>query len=211
MLPKLKALHEDAKDRRVAYALITNLIGSLDVPAVRKGRFDEAIGIYPADPLSRAGYMARMCCDYASQSKPGWRGAGFNKNRFVDVVTGAAGLGMTPITAKGKFRMSDPPKLDKGPVGWILCRPGNWKETEKPEEKFKEMKGEGLFAERESVQWGWLTDWEQSWKTRDPGESPERWRKWLEHVNQWPMSKDSEQSIKQQLDAVKAILAATDD
>jgi ribosomal protein S16 len=55
MLPKLKNLHDRAEKRSVAYILVTNLIGELDEAAVRQGRFDERLGIYPPDLLSRAG------------------------------------------------------------------------------------------------------------------------------------------------------------
>lgn len=55
MLPKLKDLNNGAKIRRVAYVLVTNLIGKLDEAAVRQGRFDERLGIYPPDLLSRTG------------------------------------------------------------------------------------------------------------------------------------------------------------
>ena len=65
MLPKLKDLNNGAKNRAVAYVLVTNLIGKLDEAAVRKGRFDERMGIYPPDLLSRTGRLL----DQVSQSK----------------------------------------------------------------------------------------------------------------------------------------------
>jgi hypothetical protein len=55
MLPKLKTLHDAARKRSTAYILITNLIGTLDRAAIREGRFDLAVGIYPPDLLSRVG------------------------------------------------------------------------------------------------------------------------------------------------------------
>jgi hypothetical protein len=66
MLPKLKALHKAAKRRSVAYVLNTNLIGKLDDAAVRGGRFDAKVGIYPPDILSRAGRLASAISDYYS-------------------------------------------------------------------------------------------------------------------------------------------------
>ncbi len=64
MLPKLKALHKAAKRRSVAYVLNTNLIGKLDDAAIREGRFDAKVGIYPPDVLSRAGRLATAISDY---------------------------------------------------------------------------------------------------------------------------------------------------
>jgi ATP-dependent 26S proteasome regulatory subunit len=54
MLPKLKALHDAAKKGRVVYLLATNLVGDLDEAAIRAGRFDAEVGLYPPDLLSRA-------------------------------------------------------------------------------------------------------------------------------------------------------------
>jgi hypothetical protein len=52
MLPKLKDLRKEAKKRSTVFVLCTNLIGCLDPAAVRKGRFDEKIGIYPPEPAA---------------------------------------------------------------------------------------------------------------------------------------------------------------
>lgn len=57
MLPKLKTLYDAAKDRRVAFALATNFVGRLDPAAIRGGRFDAIIGVYPPDALSRYGRL----------------------------------------------------------------------------------------------------------------------------------------------------------
>jgi hypothetical protein len=57
MLPKLKDLHKSAKKRSSVFVLSTNLIGGLDEAAVREGRFDRKVGIYPPDPLSRVGRL----------------------------------------------------------------------------------------------------------------------------------------------------------
>src|SRR5438309_6861088 len=57
MLPKLKALNSAAKQRCVVYMLATNLVGDLDEAAIRSGRFDAKVGLYPPDLLSRAGQL----------------------------------------------------------------------------------------------------------------------------------------------------------
>lgn len=55
MLPKLRELHDRAKEHRVAYVLATNRLEDLDDAAIRQGRFDSRVGVYPPDPVSRAG------------------------------------------------------------------------------------------------------------------------------------------------------------
>jgi SpoVK/Ycf46/Vps4 family AAA+-type ATPase len=57
MLPKLKNLDNSAKEQKVAFVLSTNLIGGLDEAAIREGRFDKRIGVYPPDALSRLGRL----------------------------------------------------------------------------------------------------------------------------------------------------------
>jgi ATPase family associated with various cellular activities (AAA) len=190
MLPKLKALSESARGRRVAYALMTNLIGSLDVPAVRKGRFDEAIGIFPSDPLSRAGYMAKICNNYATKNVSPWDGRQYNRERFVEVVRRTKGIGMTPLTAKGWFRLNDDTDLTKKPIGYILGWHNTSPEIDDPEEVWKQQLGSGPFAERESRQWQWLTDWENNCPPKDKWDNETSWKTWLDYVNTPPAGGD---------------------
>jgi hypothetical protein len=70
MLPKLKRLYESAKERRIAFALATNLIQKLDPAAVRSGRFDAWIGVYPPDILSRYGRLYTEVRRYIAETKP---------------------------------------------------------------------------------------------------------------------------------------------
>jgi hypothetical protein len=57
MLPKLKALNEASKERRISYILATNFVDRLDRAVTRGGRFDYRSGIYPPDPVSRLGRL----------------------------------------------------------------------------------------------------------------------------------------------------------
>jgi hypothetical protein len=68
MLPKLKNLYERAKERSTAYVLITNLIGKLDDAAIREGRFDVHLGIYPPDLLSRYGRLKSEVEKYETEA-----------------------------------------------------------------------------------------------------------------------------------------------
>lgn len=200
MLPKLKALHDKAKERAVAFCLITNLIGTLDLPAVRKGRFDDAIGIYPPDPLSRAGYIAYLCGTHAANSARRWGKDKFNVKRYWEVVAKTGGRGMTALTSAGWFRRNDKSNLDEMPIGYIY---GINDEFRAPEEEATfdsgGLKGKGMFAIREYMQWGWLTHWEGAGqefrqKETDPPQRievlKEAWGAYLA----WPRGQDSGQA-----------------
>lgn len=104
MLPKLKNLYEKAKEGGVAYVLITNLIGKLDDAAIRNGRFDERIGIYPPDLLSRYGRLRRAVEQFersAKDEKPPRRPD--HEQRVWDVVRATAGGSMTTLGKPGWF------------------------------------------------------------------------------------------------------------
>jgi hypothetical protein len=60
MLTKLKTLYEQAQRRHTAYALVTNIVSAIDAAAIRGGRFDLLVGVYPPDVLSRIG---RLSCE----------------------------------------------------------------------------------------------------------------------------------------------------
>jgi hypothetical protein len=94
MLPKLKDLRVAAKKRRVVFALATNLIGSLDNAAIRGGRFDKKIGIYPPDRVSRVGWLVS-----------GLKGSlkdGADVERLWDCVAATAGAPMNGIPGQRK-------------------------------------------------------------------------------------------------------------
>jgi len=106
MLPKLKALHEAAKRRSVAYVLNTNLIGKLDDAAIRGGRFDRKVGIYPPDILSRAGRLAAAVSDYyfsPNRSDTVSTRAPQLKERFERAVLSLRLAPMNTLATKGWF------------------------------------------------------------------------------------------------------------
>lgn len=112
MLPKLKTLHKTAKKRSVAYILITNLIGSLDEPTIRKGRFDEKVGIYPPDVLSRAGHFvnnAYVVMERVVEKDP-TTGVPTNdvlRTRLEHILKISCGAGMQDLNRKGYFTRLD--------------------------------------------------------------------------------------------------------
>jgi hypothetical protein len=162
MLPKLKTLNKLAKRRSVSYALITNLIGTLDEASVRSGRFDSKLGIYPPDPLSRAGYLwaevLEFCQECGKAPLPDLR------DRILEVVRNSAGASMQILGSPGWFvRPKDWNSLSGGTPFSYLCNfqsPAvDWSEPEAQLEEF--VIGHGKDAELEYRQWAWITAWEE--------------------------------------------------
>lgn len=101
MLPKLKTLHDRAEKRSVAYVLVTNLIAKLDEAAIRQGRFDLRMGIYPPDVLSRLGRLTRLAFDYADASEGSKSRPAFD--RIWTMVHASGGGAMTTLGKPGWF------------------------------------------------------------------------------------------------------------
>ncbi len=161
MLPKLKNLNQKAKRRGVAYALVTNLIGSLDEAAVRSGRFDEKIGIFPPDLLSRAGRLWSEILEFYSESQGALSVTPELKERVKAVVMKTAGNGMEVLGKKGWYT---------SPGKWTELQPGtpfdfifngrdepDWRS---PEAILQHVLGEGATADQEYLQWAWVRDWD---------------------------------------------------
>lgn len=99
MLPKLKTLYDSAKERRVAFALATNFVGRLDPAAIRGGRFDATIGVYPPDALSRYGRLfaeVQRHIDETGATPP-------DASRFEQVVLATRGASMQHVGKPGWF------------------------------------------------------------------------------------------------------------
>lgn len=167
MLPKLKNLHEKAKKRGVAYALITNLIGTLDEAAVRVGRFDCMIGIYPPDPLSRAGRLINEILAFQAERRGRTKLSKASKERLLDVVQKTAGAPIGVLSREGWFVR---PKLGKripprSPFSYILEAEDSleidWPEAEA---ELKGVLGEGRAAVLEYYQWRWIQIWDERLK-----------------------------------------------
>lgn len=193
MLPKLKELSDRAKDRSVAYVLITNLVGTLDEAAIRSGRFDEKVGVYPPDPLSRLGQLALRCGPEADRGPPG-----LNLERLLEVVQECHGKGMTALNKDGWFTRGTPrapsPQEVTRPLDYVLRRGDlariDWPE---PEETLASVKGSGDAAELEFRQWGWVVDWDR--KVASATDAAETRKQLL----RWPTreaAKDSAQSLR---------------
>jgi ATPase family associated with various cellular activities (AAA) len=104
MLPKLKLLYENASVQSVAFALQTNALGIIDPAAVRRGRFDYRVGIYPPDTLSRIGRMCMAITPYECQPE---RDENVQR-RMLRVVVSTAGGSMTTLARRGNY---SPPRI----------------------------------------------------------------------------------------------------
>ncbi|HLW78454.1 MAG TPA: ATP-binding protein [Terriglobia bacterium] len=157
MLPKLKELHHQAGRRRVAFSLITNVVGGLDPAAIREGRFDRQLGIYPPDPLSRAGHFLSQLFAY----RQGADLAPDAQQRACEVIIRTAGAGMPALVRKGWFRKpKDESELHpETPFHYVLEDGPEpvWPITEAKEY----VQGEGDLARFENRQWLWIKAWDK--------------------------------------------------
>jgi hypothetical protein len=104
MLPKLKTLSDEAKHRRVAYVLLTNDDTRLDEAAVRPGRFDAKLGVYPPDLLSRVGRLLTVVQRHALATDRPLSAA--QRARCVEVICATA---LAPMEAIGQPGWYSPP------------------------------------------------------------------------------------------------------
>jgi hypothetical protein len=170
LLPKLKNLNVKAKRRNTAFCLITNRIGTLDDAAIRSGRFDYKIGIYPPDLLSRTGYVAwnlEVLRESKAESMPtSWWTDTALLTRVIEVLHATEGAPMTMLSEEGNLRKlsrSKPTakqrKNSETILGYIL-EGGNGKyKAGAKDAKFDEKRlGSGTFHEYETRQWQWIMD-----------------------------------------------------
>ncbi len=162
MLPKLKTLNKSAGRRSVAYVLITNLIGTLDEAAIRSGRFDCRLGIYPPDLLSRTGrFLSELMefCRRCSKALPdGCR------ERVGEVVRNTAGGGMQSLGVRGWYvSPKDWDSLRKGtPFHFVLHTNSAQPVWSEPEARITRVQGSGAAAEQEYLQWDWVCQWDKA-------------------------------------------------
>lgn len=168
MLPKLRTLYKTAEKRSVAYILITNLIGSLDEPTIREGRFDKRVGIYPPDLLSRTGRFLSEVAVLMEEDPPSSRpSAEVLEDRLVKIIRDSRGAGMQGLNRKGYF--TRPGNKERPPVGTPLYY-FIWGGRE-PEPPGKDAELEGVKghrtreAVREYKQWAWVQTWDQQFES----------------------------------------------
>jgi hypothetical protein len=156
MLPKLRMLYKTAKRRSGAYVLITNLIGSLDEPTIREGRFDEKIGIYPPDLLSRCGRFWSEAADLLMKEDPPKDpkkalNDKASKERLKSLLTDSAGAGMQALNRQGWFTRSLHYYI--GDNKYKPDAPGK-------DAHLEGVNGIGPLAEFEYLQWAWSDGWD---------------------------------------------------
>lgn len=186
MLPKLKDLHRCAEKRAFAYVLSTNLIGGLDDAAVREGRFDKKIGIYPPDALSRAGRLLNHVAAYLEKKEvqdylkskhkcdPNeLYGLKESAKDALVVINSSKGGSMETLAKPEWFTAPDPTKVkveqslsDAGeklkPFAYIFSRNDKKKcKDAEREAHLTEPVGQGKTAIREFIQWWWIDRWDK--------------------------------------------------
>ncbi|WP_411728329.1 AAA family ATPase [Methyloglobulus sp.] len=168
MLPKLKDLHTQAEKRSVAYVLVTNLIGELDEAAVRQGRFDERLGIYPPDLLSRVGrFLDQVGKDFYKINDVPW-------DRIVEIIKQTGGKGMTILGKPGWFTIPDEKReelKEKKGTPYHFLHVGKKPEWPEPDDELKGIRGEGRTAVTECLQWTWINKWDNKLKDNAPYEN----------------------------------------
>ena len=170
MLPKLKDLHRCAERRCCAYALVTNLIGGLDEAAVRDGRFDRKVGVYPPDPLSRTGRFLSQTGLFLDRKEV--KDAGLKKprnlsKRVLDVVKNTSGGAMETLgkpewmTAPIQWREGSGNNLTPFAYAFYSGAGAQLRQAER-EAHLEEPVGEGKIAIREFIQWWCIVQWDKA-------------------------------------------------
>ncbi|MGO8998393.1 MAG: AAA family ATPase [Polyangiaceae bacterium] len=149
MLPKLAKLHDAAREQRVAYVLATNLVGSLDDAAIRDGRFDEKVGVYPPDLTSRLGRLLSVKQPLTPDQE----------RRLIQVCAMTHDSPMSTLGRKGWFTADVRPRDGTGQA-YVddETKPPRWPTPEFPEIR---RSGEGKHADLELAEWLWtrMSDW----------------------------------------------------
>ncbi len=164
-LPKIKNLNKQAKRRRSCFLLITNLIGEIDEAAIRDGRFDLKRGVYPPDPLSRAGQLLSQIIRFDIKHDISMVDIGGNAKvleKILAIIKQTSGASMPSLSQPGWYiRPNSPAAIpEDSPFGVIHSDsdPANLKSTRR---KPVEVDGMGKDAEYEYQQWDWINRWDE--------------------------------------------------
>jgi hypothetical protein len=169
MLPKLKLLNDRAKERQVAFCLITNRVGSLDEAAIRTGRFDFKVGIYPPDLLSRVGRLI-FVVDQICERNDKLRLPPDYLTRLTKVLAATAGRGMTLLGRPGNFTVpkSDLPRqASRSVLKYLLQADGGNYLPGKPDATLREEDRPSPERVLELEQWLWVQAWDNAYASAE--------------------------------------------
>jgi hypothetical protein len=179
LLPKLKRLHDKAAKQQVAFALATNFVGDLDSAAIRSGRFDAKLGIFPPDFLARVGRLATEMRRHKSNppaDEHRW-------DRAIAIIDACAGYGMATLGKPGWFTKPGKNKSYSGmPFGHIFDSETSpalgEKESERPE--YPPPAGTADVGFQEWREWAVIADLDSRGKAIEPEKgAKDRWRSYL--------------------------------
>lgn len=180
LLPKLKRLHDRAEKQRLAYALATNYVGQIDDAAIRSGRFDSRLGIFPPDLLSRVGRLATEMRSFEPDTA-------LNKNkeqakRAMEVIAKTAAHGMATLGKPGWFTDPRRKSLEGTLFGYIYQREQKdmpkWGAPEADKTKFNPGAKDPAIAKRQWEQWQFVEDLDSERKKLD---APD-WTSYIDEV-----------------------------
>lgn len=157
MLPKLKALNKAARDRRVVYFLATNLIGDLDTAAIRDGRFDRKLGIFPPDLVSRTGRFIAEMVEF--------NGTILDSDRVLDrlarVIQATGQGGMTQLGKRGWFTRPDSGTEEGTPFHFVETGRGSWPEVMREDTLPRKPLRDIEQWQREWQEWAFVAAWDK--------------------------------------------------
>jgi hypothetical protein len=177
MLPKLRGLHQAAENHRVVYLLATNRIEDLDDAAIRGGRFDEKVGLYPPDILSRTGRLIAELTTYEARSHKSMptQLTDDRRERLAKIILRSAGAGMNDVGKPGWFTAPGGPATQNGtPFRWILGQDdkgrGDEPDVLRPEKAYADVspptRRDSPHADLEWKEWGLVHGWDEAFKGR---------------------------------------------
>jgi DNA polymerase III delta prime subunit len=144
MLPRLKGLHDRAKQQRLAFALATNHLMKIDRAARRPGRFDTTIAVVPPDRLAREGRLLHEAIIYGESCRK--EAVVVCASRLREVVKAAADGPMAELAKPGRFTANEKARREGNAPDSIayLCAES---------EGFVKIKAEQTFAEGLRAAW----------------------------------------------------------
>jgi hypothetical protein len=166
LLPKLKQLNERAKLSQVAFVLLTNRIETLDEAAIRSGRFDFKLGVYPPDVVSRIGYFTKSIIKFFGADKLKSTDKNFIE-RVLRCHSESAGRGLTGIARPGNLSpvsVKVAGNLKPGTMLSFVAGKEDKLNLAEPDAEFSRLANgsDGKWTKLQKRQWGLIEEWDNA-------------------------------------------------